>query len=389
MPRSVLPAGDAPEIHRAGFLVCDADSVIENGCVRIERGRITYAGPFTQHPDGRIVDHGPGLLMPALVNAHTHLELSALKGRLSVTEGFESWVRQLLSVRDGLGLDALTQGVLSGCRELIESGTGVVGDISTLGIVAGPLTNSGLSGVLFREYLGNTVPPDDEVDAHGSFVRSLAGHAPHTGSPNLLAALKQRCRKHPRPFSIHLAESDDEMAFITRSEGPWAEFLTSRSIDFSDWGLPARSPVQHLDNLGLLDENTLCVHVLRADHRDLALLRQARSPVCLCPRSNLALHQRLPDVPAMIDQGLCLCLGTDSLASIPTLNLVDDMALLAHRFPGIAPKAIFRMATENGARALGFADRFGRLAPGYSGVLCYADPAFLSKQTLFESMYHG
>jgi cytosine/adenosine deaminase-related metal-dependent hydrolase len=327
--------------------------------------------------------------MPALVNAHTHLELSALKGKLSVTGGFESWVRQLLSVRDSLDSDTLTEGVLSGCRELITSGTRVVGDISTLGIVADPLKNSGLSGVLFREYLGNTVPIDNEIDDHGPFVRSLAGHAPHTSSPDLLVALKKWCRKHHRPFSIHLGESDDEMAFITRAEGPWAEFITSRGIDFSDWGLPARSPVQHLDRLGLLDENTLCVHVLRADHRDLELLGRAQSPVCLCPRSNLALHQRLPDVPAMVDQGLCLCLGTDSLASTPTLNLVDDMALLAHRFPGLDPNAIFRMATENGARALGLGDRFGRLAPGFLGALCYADTACLSKQTLFESMYHG
>ncbi|MBU1168109.1 MAG: amidohydrolase family protein [Proteobacteria bacterium] len=384
----IIPQSQGPVIHRAGWLAMDADTLIENGCVQVQKGRIIHAGVFRPGLEGIIHDHGPGVLMPPLVNAHTHLELSALKGRLTLDKGFEVWVKDLLSLREKTGRDGLLEGFNQGIRELTDSGTLVVGDISAMGIGDTILGESVLSGIVFREYLGNIIPeiPMDEIN--GGFVVALAGHAPHTSSPELLKSLKNRCRKRGLPFSIHLGESREEMEFITTGKGSWADFLTYRGIDFSSWGIPCQSPVKHLAQLGLLDEKTLCVHVIHADDDDIHLLSQTKSPVCLCPRSNHLLHNTLASVEKMQANGLLLCLGTDSLASTPSLSIRDEMKFIAHHVSGIEPKDIFRMATENGARALGLGETFGRLEPGMSGALIHVRIQANHKQDILESIYH-
>lgn len=383
----IVSRTNEPEIHRAGWLICDSETLIENGCVQVHHGRIIYSGVFRPDLEGQVHDHGPGLLIPALVNAHTHLELSALKGQVDTGQGFGAWVKELLARREQTPMDTLIQGGRDGIRELIHSGTLVVGDVSTLGISTGSIQESDLSGVVFQEYLGNAIPDTDFRNDQGGIYLSLAGHAPHTSSPELLCSLKKQCRAKDRPFSIHLSESIEEMEFMTTGKGNWAEFLSYRGIDFSSWGIPCQSPITHLDRLGLLDDRTLCVHVIRADDHDLDLIRQNNAWVCLCPRSNDRLHQTLPPVKKMQAKGLSLCLGTDSLASTPTLRLQDEMAFLAAHIPGLDPKEIFRMATENGARALNLGKTFGRLEPGMSGTLAYVNVSATHKQDFFECIY--
>lgn len=372
-----------PEIHRAQWLVCDADTVIENGCVTVQNNRITYAGPYEKGAKDLVVDHGFGVLMPCLVNAHTHLELSALKGKLSCDQGFSAWVQELLILREKTGIPALTEGVDEGVKELLKSGTGVVGDISTLGIVKGPL--NGLAGVLFREYLGNTVP-DQILEDQADLMASWAGHAPHTSSPSLLCALKKACTEKGMPYSIHVAESSEEMNFMTTVKGDWAEFLTYRGIDYSDWGLPCGSPVEHLDRLGLLDSSTVCVHMLHASDEDISCLKHKGAHVCLCPRSNHFLHGELPRVLSMHQQGIPLSLGTDSLASTPSLSLWDEMGFVRKHVPELAPGELFRMATQNGANALGLGDQFGRLAPGMRAPFIFVPVSAGKSGHVFERL---
>lgn len=372
-----------PVIHRAQWVICDADTVIENGCVTVQNNRIMYVGPFESGSKARVVDHGFGVLAPCLVNAHTHLELSAFKGQLACDKGFGSWVQDLLALRENKGIPALTQGVDSGVKELLSSGTGVIGDISTLGIVKGPL--HGLTGVLFKEFLGNA-EPDQTMEDHEDFISSWAGHAPHTSSPSLLSSLKKACKKKGTPYSIHVAESLEEMDFMTSGKGDWAEFLTYRGIDFSDWGIPCGSPVEHLDRLGLLDASTVCVHLIHANDKDISCLKEKRAHVCLCPRSNHYLHGALPKVMSMHQQGIPLCLGTDSLASTPNLSLWDEMAFLISRVPGLSPHDVFRMATENGAHALGLGEHFGKLSPGMRAPFLYIPLSAGASRHVFESL---
>jgi cytosine/adenosine deaminase-related metal-dependent hydrolase len=190
------------------------------------------------------------------------------------------------------------------------------------------------------------------------------------------------------PFSLHLAESEAEVEFLTTGRGAWAVFLAERGIDVSGWGLPARSPLDHADRLGLLGPGTVLVHLLRADAADFRRVQERGAAVCVCPRSNHRLHGRLPDLDGMFRAGLRPALGTDGRASVDSLNLFDEMAFAAGQFPGIPPARIFDMATRNGAAALGLADRFGTLAPGRRAAFSVSSVSATNQNTLLERIVH-
>ncbi|MCP4021249.1 MAG: amidohydrolase family protein [Desulfobacteraceae bacterium] len=371
------------KIHRAGWVIQDPWHIIENGYVEIEDSVIK--GIYQGRPRSAYTDHGPGVLMPPLVNAHVHLELCALKGLLPFDQGFEIWVQALLKEREAFGTKRLKQAAGLGINEMMGSGTCFIGEISTLGITRSLVARAGLKGIFFNEYLGtgaDGVSTCKRNDDHLHF--SVAGHAPHSTAPDLLKALKQQTASNGLPFSIHVAESRAEMEFIEGKNNEWAKFLTARDIDYSAWDIGKKTPVQYLDDLKLLDEMTLAVHLLHAQDRDVEILASRGTQVCVCPRSNFNLHQRLPDIEKMVSFGIHPCLGTDSLASCDSLNLFDEMAFTAQHYPNIAPEIILVMATQYGARALGNDKIAGTLDKGKDGSLQYIDINVKNKKNLIK-----
>ncbi len=376
-------------VHRAGWILVNPWTIIENGYVRVCNGLIEEVGQG--HPGGgHILDHGPGAIMPGFVNAHTHLELCALKGRALFGKGFRLWVEQLINLRDAEEMENLLKGAKQGVKELIESGTGVVGEISTLGITKDILTTSSLAGIWFKEYLGNnSIAKIRCNEKKGRIVTSLAAHAPHTTAPELLVNLKNVAKKNNLPLSIHVAESEDEIRFLSTGKGEWADFLSERGIDFSGWSLPVESSVKYLNRLGLLDKKTIAVHLIHADKDDFEILLRDNVFVCLCFRSNHYLHQRLPDLTGMLDAGLKPCLGTDSLACVDSLSMFDETAFISNAFPLIPPSEILAMATINGANALNVEDRFGTLDPGKYGQFVYVPINATDKSGLLEAIINA
>lgn len=380
---------DNPITHRAGWILVDPWTIIENGYVRVCNGLIEEVGQGNSS-GGHIIDHGPGAIIPAFVNAHTHLELCALKGRVRFDKGFRLWVEQLINLRDAEEMENLITGAKKGVKELIESGTGVVGEISTLGITKDILTNSSLSGIWFKEYLGNnSILKTGYDEKKVQIATSFAAHAPHTTSPELLINLKNAAKKNNLPMSIHVAESEDEIRFLSTGKGEWADFLSERGIDFSGWGLPVESPIKYLDRLGLLDKKTIAVHLIRADKDDFEILLRYNVCVCLCFRSNNYLHQRLPDLTGILNAGLKPCLGTDSLACVDSLNMFDETAFISNAFPLVPPSEILAMATINGANALSVADRFGTLDPGKSSQFIYVPINVANRSSLLEAIVNN
>jgi aminodeoxyfutalosine deaminase len=380
-----------PTVHQAGWVMVDPETILKDGFIRVASGKITDVG---QGRGGgltdRIIHHGSGVLMPALVNAHIHLDLCALKDATDMAAGFMGWVQSVIQKKEQTGRDALILAAKAGIDELKFSGTGIVGDICSSNIGPRLFLDSGLSGVWFQEYLGAGAPSDLHCEkVSDTQTLSIAGHAPHTTAPELLVRLKSAARKASTPFSLHLAESEDEVRFLTTGKGQWADFLTARRIDTSAWGLTGLSPVRHADHLGLLDKNTLAVHLVFADETDIAILSEKQVHVCTCPRSNMHLQKRLPDVPMMMRAGMRLCLGTDSLASNESLSLFDEMAFLSRHFPAIAPRDILMMATISGASALGFDDQFGRLTPGRYAKMIYAPVAASGPEQVMESLVNA
>jgi len=376
-------------VHRAGWIIADKNTILKNAYIKIQNGYITEIGKGRTTPNSNEIDYGEGVILPGLVNAHTHLELTALKDSVRTKNGFHAWVKELIEKRANLDPKTLKEGAASGIRDLLSSGCAVAGEISTLGITQDLFSESSLSGVWFQEILGNPRNAVLKCKKGTNQHVSLAGHAPHSTSPDTLKRLKALSLKEKLPFSIHLSESEDERLFFEQGTGPWANFLTERGIDFSGWDIQGKTPVKYVNNLGLLDSQTLAVHVNYADEKDLRIISEKNVFVCLCLRSNARLHGRMPDVKELMKKKIKLCLGTDSLASVETLNVFDEMAYAAEIFPFIPPGEILEMATENGAAALGFPGVLGSLLPGRMGIFQYIPLAATSEKQLLECLVNA
>jgi cytosine/adenosine deaminase-related metal-dependent hydrolase len=319
------------------------------------------------------------VLLPGLVNAHCHLELSALAGQIPLGKGFIPWVEAVVSARGRPGHDAVGARA-EAIRSLEEQGTVAVGDVSnTLGHLD-QLAASRLRSVVFLELLawdparagdvlnwaGERLAAAQRTPGSDVEVR-LAAHAPHSVSRELLVRLVER----GGVASIHLAESPEETRFLARGDGPWAGFLERRGLGHVSFRPPGTSPVEYVDELGLLHPSLVAVHAVQLDAEDRGRLARRGVSVALCPRSNRNLGVGTADVPALLAAGVRLCLGTDSLASVETLDVLDDAVLLTQQFPTLDPAAVLRMATAGGAAALGL-DDLGTIAPGQRAALAFA-----------------
>jgi cytosine/adenosine deaminase-related metal-dependent hydrolase len=356
--------------HRAKWVIRSPDCVIENGFVSVCESRIADCGPWEGTASGHVTDHGEGVLMPATVNGHTHLDLTPLAGKTDGHHGFFSWVKEVIRLKDQLTPFDIRKGLCDGVSIARRGGAVLVGDHRSL-----PFGNPDRDGppliCQFREYLGSREGAPGWGGKDDGFF-SLAAHAPHTTAPWLIRSLKDAAASRGRVFSIHVAESEEEAAFIQTGRGPWGALLSGREVDFSGWGLPARSPVCYLDRLGVLDHRTLAVHLVQAGSEDLDLIARRGTHVCVCPRSNYRLVGKLPDVHAMLKRSIRPALGTDSLASVDSLSVFHEMSFLRNGLPSIQPEEILAMGTINGAESLGMSEHFGTLDKGKAAAILFA-----------------
>ena len=366
------------EIHRAPWVLPMSGPPVADGAVVCADGKIIACGPWARLREqekfsGPVHEHPDRVLMPGLVNAHTHLELSHLS-HLAATapSSFTGWVNDLVHERDRLGYTGA--GVEEAARAALDrfqaQGVAVVADIG----------NTEIGARVGREYPGLVLPLLEFLGLRGRSRRQAearlrelgpdihcTAHAPYTTHFALMTAIKDRCRRYNSLFSIHVAESLSETELLLHDRGELKEFLLARNFfdpGYRPPGIDIKGPVQYVGALGLLDARTLCVHGVHVSDREMALLRAAGSSVCLCPGSNRFLGVGTPPLARYLAAGVNLALGTDSAASNPDLSLWREMRLLAEQEPATASEKILEMATVGGARALGVARRFGSLAPG-------------------------
>jgi cytosine/adenosine deaminase-related metal-dependent hydrolase len=369
----------------ASWVLPVSGAPIANGRVAVREGRVAWVGRAGDpgDPGGPVEDLGPGVLLPGLVNAHCHLELSHLAGQVPRGEGFVPWVEAVVGARGRYGEDEVSAATLAAIRFLEERGTVAVGDVSNALAHLEALAASPLCAVVFQELLAwdpsraaaSLEWAEERARAVARHLRPglevrLAAHAPHSVSPALFALLRSR----GGPRAVHLAESREESAFLAGGDGPWAAFLASRGLSHVAFEAPGLSPVRYLEELGVLNPRLVAAHGVQVDGHDRAVLARRGVNVVLCPRSNRNLGVGTADVPALLAAGVRLSLGTDSLASVETLDVLDDAALLHRQFPALDPAVILRLATLGGAEALGFAE-LGAIAPGKRAALAFAPAA--------------
>ena len=312
--------------------------------------------------EGSVRDLGDVTLAPAVVNAHTHLELTHLRGKTREGNGFMDWVEHLLSLPLYEPDEAR---VLEELAELKAWGVGLVADISTRNAarMAGILENSGLFFVSFLETIGDATPPAP-AGAGPRGLRSLAGHSLYTTDEKVLRAAKKAAEERNLPFSLHLAEHAEEEAIVRGLDHPFLDLLRKRGRlrGYTPAGV---SPVAQAAALGLLGPGTLAVHCVRLDEEDIRILADTGTFVCLCPRSNAFITGGRAPWERLLAAGIPLCLGTDSLASNRDLNPWNEARYLAARFQGdLGLEDILAMLTLHPARALKMDHILGTLEPG-------------------------
>ena len=369
-------------IVRSRWLLPIIDRPMLNGWVAIDRGRIAAAGragaSLPLRDDAPLVDLGAYAVLPALVNAHVHLELSWLRGVVPRAERFTDWVPGMLQRRltDAPGEGAVLAAADTAIAEMRASGTGFVGDISNSLVTVEPLRRSTLDGVVFHEVLKLAAAAADDVlegalraqEVHGTtgrFPVSLAPHAPYSVSPQLFQGLRAAQARTPfLPSSVHLAESREEVELLDSGTGPWRQLLERLGAWDPGWTPPACSPVRYLEQMRVLDSRLLAVHVVECGDDDLDVLRARGTTVVTCPRSNRYVGVGDPPATRFYRSGVAVAVGTDSLASNDDLNLFFELAALRRLAPSVPAAMLLDSATLVGARALGLETAAGTIEPG-------------------------
>lgn len=357
----VLPVSGAP-LHRAG--------------VTVDGGRVVSVDTA---PPADAEDLGHVALMPGFVNAHTHLELSYLRGEIPPAATFTDWVRPVLRARGALA-DPSAQPVLQAARDAIAearaTGTVAVGDITNTRVTAPLLAAARMPALLFVELMGFAAPdPEARVQAARQAIAAepvrdgirwtLAPHAPYSVSPRLFDAIRADLdASAEQRSSVHLGESSEEVALLATGRGGWRQLLEEMGLWTGEWTPPACSPVAYLADLGFLQRDVLVVHGVQFDGADLNRLRTLDATLVSCPRSNAWVGAGAPPLEAAYAAGVRVAFGTDSLASVADLNLGAELRLARTLAPRVPARFLLESATMHGARALGLEQDLGTVEVG-------------------------
>jgi cytosine/adenosine deaminase-related metal-dependent hydrolase len=339
------------------------------------------------------VDLGHVAILPGLVNAHTHLELSYLDAKVAQASDFVTWVRGVMSARRGHPHPAspeIMEAIDRAIARAVSCGTAVLGDITNSLVTFEPLVRSPLAALVFYELIGFNAPDPRgfveraraEIAALGPAERvrpCLAPHAPYSVAPEVFAAIGEAVDGDASAVcSVHLSESVEECDFIRGGQGPWKQVLEQVGAWNPRWTPPGCSPVQFLESIGFLGPRLLAVHGVQMGPDDLERLAAHGTTLVTCPRSNAHTGAGSPPVAAFYRSGVPVAVGTDSLASAPDLNIFGELAALRRLAPDVAASRLLESATSVGARALGFSDEYGTIEPGKRSRLLAVDlPASL------------
>ena len=374
--------------YHARWVLPVASPPIADGWVAVDGGRVVAVGrgrPADFADDEQL---GDVALMPGLVNAHTHLELSYLHDEVPPASEFVTWIRNVMAARRQRPDPRAADIVDAIDRAIVESrasGTAVVGDVSNTLVTFEPLARSALAAIVFYELIRFNAPdPRALVDAATAEIEalaptewvraSLAAHAPYSVAPLVLRAIREAVdRDALRPCSVHLCESAEETEFLRTGLGSWRRLLEDVGAWDPAWTPPGVSPVQFLDETGFLGANVLAVHGVQMTLDDLGRLKARGTTLVTCPRSNGHTGAGAPPIQDFYDAGVRVAIGTDSLASSPDLNDFAELATMRALAPAVPATALLESATIEGARALGFDADYGTIEPAKRARLIAVD----------------
>lgn len=378
---SALPARQL--LLRARLVLPVSAPPIPDGAVRVSGKRIVAVGRWRDlsHESARTtLDLGDVILLPGLVNAHCHLDYTDMAGEILRPKLFSDWLKLITTAKGGWTDSDFARSWLRGADMLLRTGTTTVADMEAVPqLLPGVWRSTPLRVFSFLEMI--TVKPDREPSrvlqealnriAALRVSRCRAGlspHAPYTTVPELLRLSARAARRRRWTLTTHAAESALEYEMFAHGRGEMFDWLKRSGRDMSDCGLG--SPIEHLERCGALGGNLLIAHANYLGRRDAALLSKRGAHIVHCPRSHSYFRHRPFPLRRLARAGVNICLGTDSLASVyqarrqpVELSMFEEMRAAAKAHPRLSCQAIVRLATVNGARALGLPGRVGELSP--------------------------
>jgi cytosine/adenosine deaminase-related metal-dependent hydrolase len=333
------------------------------------------------------LDLGDSVLAPGLVNAHAHLELSGLAGRLPRGGDFLAWVRGMIAATTKLTSRARRRAIADGARRALAGGTTTVGDVTTLASGGAPGPGAWPRRVAYREVLDGgdarrTTSALDRVaralPRRRSTLEGLSPHAPHTVSEGLLERVAALARRRSLPITVHWSESREECEWLATGGGPFAELLGPG---------PGRRGLDALERAGLLGPRLSLVHGNHPARGEPARIAACGATVVHCPGTHAYFEREPFPWRRWRRAGVPIALGTDSLASNDDLDLRREMARLRAAAPGVAPREVWAMGTEVAARAVGMEGEVGELRPGaWADLVAFRVDAGESDDELLDAL---
>jgi cytosine/adenosine deaminase-related metal-dependent hydrolase len=361
----------------ARWLIPVEGAPIERGAMLVgSDGRIEAVGPDSAIPrptDVPAADLDSAAILPGLVNTHTHLELTGFEGWVGGDE-FPIWIRRLRELKTTRTPDQYLDAARRGLQDCFAAGVTTVADTGDSGAVLKALAEVDGSGIAYQEVFGpHPNQASESLAGLQARVRDMRGlargrarigvspHAPYTVSGPLYSAVARWAWSEGLPLAVHIAESPAETQFLRAGSGPFADAWLARGIP-----LPAsvnRSPIEWLAQHGVLTEQSLCIHAVQVSPGDIRRMAESGVAVAHCPRSNRAHAHGSAPLAALLDAGIRVGLGTDSVVSVGTLDLMAE-ARAASDLTSLGADDMIRLCTLGGARALGIASETGSLRPG-------------------------
>jgi cytosine/adenosine deaminase-related metal-dependent hydrolase len=368
-------------IYRARWVVPVTSPPVRDGALGVEDGRITFVGRWRDAPRGDARDLGDALRLPGLINTHTHLELTVMRGLLGELP-FARWITTLQRAKTNVltresMLDAATLGIAEG----LLAGVTTYADTCDSGVALEAMHTMGVRGVMYQEVFGPQPADCDrslgelraKLDAQGGRTDGLrrlgvSPHAPYTVSDALFEAVRDLTMERRVPMAVHIAESAEEDALVRDGTGPFAEAHRARGIPVAPRG---HSPIALLERLGVMRVKPLLIHCVRARQADIDRIAHADCAIAHCPASNAKLGHGSAPLPEWLAAGIRVGLGSDSMASNDRMHLLEEarLAVFAQRLRVLSHEVIsaaqaLELPTIGGARALAIDDRVGSLEPG-------------------------
>jgi 5-methylthioadenosine/S-adenosylhomocysteine deaminase len=355
-------------VYSADWVLPVDGEPIENGAVAVEGGRIAAVGTREELGDGERFEGAA--IVPGFVNAHTHIEYAVYAG-FGDAQSFGPWLALHIERKARIGFDEVVDIARFGAAMSLASGVTTIGDASFAGAAAVACSDLGLRAIVYLEVFGSDTDgarrqfeqSRARIEGHVSPVVSIgvSPHAPYSTSPEVY----RTCAHMGLPIMTHLNESQDELDWLLRGEGPMA---SARDVLLPPLG---ETGIERLAREGLLGPEWIAAHCVKVSAEEIELLREADVAVAHCPRSNGFLGCGFAPLAELRAAELRVGVGTDGISSTPSADFFDELRTMTvvarareEKASALTAHDVLELATLGGARALGLDGEIGSLTPG-------------------------